>query len=311
MWSDLTIWDFAAIAAKFLAYAGGFVAAGSALFAMVNGERVSEIRRSLNAVCAFAVVIATAATAAQFFVQSGRLMDEGMVGMLDPDMIELVSGAPLGVSVFVRVSGLVLLMLTFLPLGAFTKVAGMAGVLLVAASFSFVGHGTGDPRWLLSSLVTVHLVAVIFWIGALMPLYALSHSTRNISVAGDMAHRFGQQAAFVVGILIAIGAFLGWWLIGSMADLFGSQYGLTFLAKLTIVAGLLALATANKFRFVPAMMRGDQQGAVHLRHSIRWETLAIATILIITAVLTTVTQLPMSQVGDAVGSTMENMDHGN
>ena len=213
MLSDLTIWDFAAIAAKFFAYAGSFVAAGSALFAIVNGARVDAVRKSFNAVFVLAVVIAIGATAVQFFVQSGRLMDEGMAGMMDPDMIELVSGAPLGTSAFVRISGLIILLLSVVPMGLFGKIAGIVGVVMIATSFSLVGHGTGDPRWLLSSLVTVHVVAVMFWIGALMPLYALSHSSRNILVAGDMAHRFGQQAAFVVGILIVVGAFLGWWLI--------------------------------------------------------------------------------------------------
>ena len=225
--------------------------------------------------------------------------------------MELVSDAPLGTSAFVRIFGLIILLLSLVPLGFLGKIAGIVGVVMIATSFSLVGHGTGDPRWLLASLVTVHVVAVMFWIGALMPLYALSHSSRNILLAGDMAHRFGQQAAFVVGILIAVGAFLGWWLIGSISNLFSSQYGLTFLAKLTIVVGLLTLATANKFRFVPAMMNGDETGARHLRHSIRWETLAIVTILMTTAVLTTVTQLPSTHAEDVGGAGMENMDHGN
>ena len=297
--------------AKFFAYAASFLAAGSFLFVSVNSGRVDDIRKSLNLVLALAAAVAIGATAAQFFIQCGRLMDEGMVGMMDPDMIELVSDAPLGTSVLVRISGLTLLLLTFFSLGVFKKVSGFIGVVMVAASFSFVGHGTGDPRWLLGSLVTVHVLAVAFWIGALMPLYALSDSTRNIQAAGDMAHRFGQQAAFLVGLLIAAGGFLVWWLIGSFADLFGSQYGLTFLAKLTVVAGLLSLATANKFRFVPAMKSGDPAGATHLRHSIRWEALAIVAILVVTTVLTTVTQLPSSHAEGSGGSNMENVDHGN
>ncbi len=297
--------------AKFFAYAGSFLAAGSFLFVFVNSGRVDDVRKSLNLVLPLAAAVAIGATAAQFFIQCGRLMDEGMVGMMDPDMIELVSDAPLGTSVLVRISGLVLLLLTLLPLGIINKVLGFIGVIMVAASFSLVGHGTGEPRWLLGSLVTIHVLAVAFWVGALMPLYALSHSTRNIQAAGDMAHRFGQQAAFLVGLLIAAGSFLGWWLIGSFTDLFGSQYGLTFLAKLTVIAGLLALATANKFRFVPAMMSGDPTGATHLRHSIRWEALAIVTILVVTTVLTTVTQLPSSHAENSGGSNMENMDHGN
>ena len=68
MLSDLTVWDFAAMTAKFFAYAGSFLATGSFLFVFVNSGRVDDVRKSLKLVLALAVSVAIGATAAQFFI---------------------------------------------------------------------------------------------------------------------------------------------------------------------------------------------------------------------------------------------------
>lgn len=307
---SLTAWDIAAIATKLLAYGGSFLAAGSVFFLFANGVRAAPVRKPLNKLVTIAILVGIVGSILQFGVQSGRLMDEGLSGMMDPDMVELVSGAPLGTSVFIRTLGLAILLSIWLPSPIDSPLAAIGGVV-VAASFSFVGHGTGDPRWLLSALVSFHLIAVSFWIGALYPLHRMAGRSTNIIEAGHLSHRFGQQAAIVVSLLIAVGVFLTWWIVGSISALLGSQYGWTLIFKLLLVASVLGLAAANKFRFVPAMLKGETSAANHLRQSIRWETLVIAIILLTTAVLTTVTSLPMAENSDQNGSGMENMDHGN
>ena len=63
----------------------------------------------------------------------------------------------------------------------------------------------------------------------------------------------------------------------------------TLLAKLVLFAGLLSLAARNKFRLVPAMVQSAQAAGKKLRCSTAFEALAIGAILIVTAVLTSVT----------------------
>ena len=141
-------------------------------------------------------------------------------------------------------------------------------------------------------LVTLHVLGISFWIGALWPLRQAFSNIAELGVAGRLAHQFGRQAAWVVGGLVFAGLVLTFLIIGLPTAIFTTQYGLTLLVKLAIVAVLLGLAAANKIRFVPAIQAGDASAAMRLRRSIAWEMLAFAIILTIAAVLTTITPLP-------------------
>ena len=85
---------------------------------------------------------------------------------------------------------------------------------------------------------------------------------------------------------------MAWRLLGEVTALVMTAYGLTLLAKIGAVACLLAAAAANKLRFVPAMRAGDRMAALRLRRSIAVEWVAVCLVLMATAVLTTVPNLP-------------------
>lgn len=291
METTLTNWDYWALAAKFAAYLGCFSSSGSSLYLLATPRLEVELKAKLYRIILIMAFVGAAGSIAQIAVQAGRLLDDGMDGMMDVEMLALVNDGPLGTSVLLRLVGLVALaVFAFQSIGS--GWFGGIGALLTATSFSFVGHGTEDPRVLMTGLITLHLLGVSFWIGALWPLrQCLSHS-RNLSDAGALAHRFGQQAIWVVGGLAVAGSILAYLLAGSVQALFSSQYGLTLLVKFAAVTALLALAAANKLRFVPALHQGDSAAARHLRQSISWEMAAVAFVLIVTAVLTTVTPLP-------------------
>ena len=63
--------------------------------------------------------------------------------------------------------------------------------------------------------------------------------------------------------------------------------------RVALLGLLLALAAANKFRFVPALRSGDPSAARHLSQSIAVEWLIISAVLGTTAVLTTNLALPV------------------
>ena len=289
--SELSSWDIWAIVAKLIVYAGCFLAIGSTLYFLATPQLNEDAQSRLKRLVVLSAIIAAIASLSQIGIQAGRLLDDGMAGMADPEMLNLVKDAPLGTAVFLRVLGLAVLIAFALSIPV-AWLFGLLGAILTATSFSFVGHGTEEPRLLMGALVTVHLLGISFWIGALSPLRRESSGSSNIQQVGELAHRFGQQAAWVVGVLILAGGILAYRILGSVEVLFTSQYGLTLVAKVAIVSALLALAAANKLRFVPAMQRGDTHAALHLHRSIKWEMIAVGLILIITAVLTTITPVP-------------------
>jgi putative copper resistance protein D len=167
---------------------------------------------------------------------------------------------------------------------------GLVGALLIAVSYTFVGHSLGDPRWLLASLLTLHLLAAAFWVGALAPLGRAVGQPDGAS----MLHRFGAIASVTVALLIVVGLIFAWLMTGSLSALLSTAYGWTLLAKLGVVTGLMALAGLNKWRLVPALASGDSTAASHLRRSIQIEALAVLLILIATATLTSITTPPVN-----------------
>ena len=288
---DVDLWGLLAVAAKMLAYGGSLVAAGSALFLLALAPAgvvaATAGRAGLVALC-----IAAMATVAFVLVQAGYLVDEGLSGMLDPFILGLVTDGPLGLAAATRLAGLALLALalTIVPL---RLPAGLAGAVLVAASFALSGHATGEPRLVLSAIIVTHLLGVSFWIGALWPLYrAVEHVP--LDEAAALAHRFGNQAIIIVPALLVAGALFTILRVDPVSALSTSSYGWTLAAKLLVVIGLLALAHTNRLYIVPDMQAGEVEAGARLRRSIALEAGAFGLIFLATAVLTTLTPIPGS-----------------
>ena len=291
MIEELTTWDALALFSKIVAYVGCFLSAGSTLYLLASPGIPSRIKYCLQNIIVVSAVIGAVGSLGQIAIQSGRLLDEGVSGMLDEDMLSLILEGPLGTSVLLRIGGLIAIVVAAFSVPLAWAI-GALGATLTISAFSFVGHGTTEPRLLMATLVSIHLLGISFWIGALWPLRKMASDSTDTGRLGKLTHRFGHQAAWVVGILIIAGSILAYQIIGSLWVLISSQYGLTLLTKLFVITGLLLLAASNKLRFVPAIQNGSQKAKTHLRKSISLEMVFVTFVLIITAVLTTVTSLP-------------------
>ncbi|MEQ8658832.1 MAG: CopD family protein [Hyphomicrobiales bacterium] len=212
-------------------------------------------------------------------------MDD-MAFMIDPEIIAISLEGPLGTSTGARLIGLAILLLAvFMP--SVRTIAAMVGAAAVALSFGLTGHATRDPQWAFLTLITVHLMAVSFWFGALLPLYQLSRPGHDTVEAARLSHRFGQQASCIVPLLIAVGGVFAYLLLGSLQAVFATAYGQMLLLKLVIVAVVLAIAALNKLRLVPAMEAQAAGAAKRFQISLRWEALVFLMIFTATALLTT------------------------
>jgi putative copper export protein len=75
-------------------------------------------------------------------------------------------------------------------------------------------------------------------------------------------------------------------LLGSVAEMWSSDYGRMLSLKLLLVAALLSAAAVNKLRLTPRLAAGDAVAALHLRRSIGLEMMLGGSILLVTAAFT-------------------------
>ena len=284
------VWSVAAITAKFLMYLGILGSIGLVLARIVFGQATAGLWAGISRQ-AFALALLGLLTSGLDFALKGAVLTGDATGMTDPQMLGLLWRTPAGTAVVYRGTGL-LLFLAGLPVPGVGVWISAAGGVLTLWSFSRIGHvPEAGPFWL-EMLLLLHLMGIAFWIGALFPLRRLAGEPGSLSEAAMLGHRFGQIAVVVVPVLLIAGIVMAWYLLGKLSALITTGYGLTLLAKIVVVLVLLGSAAANKLRFVPAMRNGDRFAAALLRRSIAIEWTAVYVILLITAALTSVPDLP-------------------
>ena len=175
------------------------------------------------------------------------------------------------------------------------RVVAAATVLL---SLTVVGHATRLGA-VTGVLLAIHLGGIAFWLGALLPLRRMcvaAPETGSQSLAA-VADRFGRLAQVIVSGLVAAGLIYAALLLGSVAALLTTGYGLALLLKILLVGALLWLASRNRLRIVPALVDGDASAAAALRRIIDLEVITVLAILALSAVLTSSLDLPMRGMG--------------
>ncbi len=125
-------------------------------------------------------------------------------------------------------------------------------------------------------------MCVAFWLGSLLPLlWSLSLADHQAAV---VLRRFSRFALAAVALLVAAGGALAWvQLGGDVATIAESAYGQRLLAKLALVAGLLALAMVNRFWLTPAIAAGHPHAPGRLRRTLGIDLVLAAAVLAVTA----------------------------
>ena len=274
----------AAIVTKFALYLGVMTAAGT-----VMATCMFRLDRTRGLAMAFAV-LGLVATILAFSLRGANLTGD-VSGMTDPEMLGLLWTTPVGTALLLRLVGLSLLIVG-LFMGRIGVWISVLGGIIAIWSFDHVGHISGRDTTLLDIALMLHLVAVALWIGVLSPLKRLASSSNTYASAADVGHRFGVVATFTVPVLIILGGYMGYELVGSFSALISTGYGQALIIKVLLVGLLLGLAAGNKLRFIPALRAGDTAAANDLSKIISIEWLVILAVLGTTAVLTTNLTLP-------------------
>jgi putative copper resistance protein D len=286
-------WTWLRVLAAAAFYASALVAVGGVLFKLVfGGDSDLDSAAGLRTLVPAAAGLALLLLLLQWPLQAGFLGGGNLAAALDPGLLALVFEGATGQRLLLAGSGLLLLFGAGVQSGRWRghgTAASLLGAALVWLSFTLVGHSTGEPRLLLASLLLLHLGALAFWVGAMLPLYRISGPPRLSQSAGRVLQRFGQVAAPVLVALIAAALLLAWRLLEGWSPLLHSAYGQVLLLKLLVLALLLGLAGLNRWLLVPAFVARQPLASQRLRASIGCEGLLVALILLLTAFLTTTT----------------------
>jgi copper transport protein len=159
------------------------------------------------------------------------------------------------------------------------KALSLAGLIVASLAFALSGHASAaDPQWLTRPAVFLHVAAVTFWGGALLPLTLALR--RGGSEASDMLKRFSTAILPVIIALLASGIALAVVQLGRLEALWTTAYGVVFLVKLALLLPLFVAAAANRvFLTRPALACDGPAPTSRLRLSIAIEILLVAAIL--------------------------------
>jgi copper transport protein len=259
-------------AMKALLFGAILFGAGGAAFGVVV-----ELPRGARRIAAAAGALGLVAGPLSLGLQGLDALGLPMGGLFGPDGWRTGLSTSYGpTAVFATLAaGLAVLAVT-LPGG---RRAGVAAWLGGAVAFALSGHASAaDPQWLMRPAVALHLLGLMFWIGALPALWvdALDETgvaqSRVLAVFSRLVP-FSVLALLVSGLVIA-GVQMGW---PSAAWL--SPYGAILGVKLVLVCGLLAIGLWNRRVLTAPSLAGDRTARWRLARSIRVEVVIVLLVL--------------------------------
>lgn len=279
-----------------LTYAATLLAAGAAAFLVLVAGSAQRRRADLRRLCAGAALSGIAFSIVGLPLQTALETGLGLSTLTRPDLIWSTLASNYGISLGVRLAGLIALAVAVTGPGlarAWSPAAAGAGASASIASFLLVGHTvTTPPRWLVVVADAVHLTGAAIWFGGLVLLvvYLRRPGDDEPTTAADVVAAFSRTAAVALVAVTAGGLALGWAEVRALRALTSTAYGATLMVKVGLVAIVVALAAYNNRRLVPAIRRGADYGDRErawdrLAATVRIESGLLVVVLLVTGAL--------------------------
>ena len=144
----------------------------------------------------------------------------------------------------------------------------LAGALAIAASFAMASHVVTRAESMLAYrfMIVVHVAFGAFWIGSLIPLFLILGDLKRYRSAPYL-RRFSSIAGVGVLVLAGTGIAMANRLLNQVSDLWTSDYGLRFSAKIALITALIFIAFVNRFIMTPGFNRRTGQLAARVGRS--------------------------------------------
>lgn len=281
--------------------ATGLVLVGAAIRRDDDPVPVGRLATVLGGVALGAVLL-------QLPIQASLATGRGWGSITETGVLDLVLADGVGWSVGLTGAGLVAMLVTAgLPFRGAARALAIGGSVLAPLGLVVTGHTRTMSPALVGYLAdAAHVLAGAVWFGGLVALVATVRRRRAAGDevgAGEAVARFSGWAAVAAGAVVVAGTALGWIEVGSLGALTGEWYGQLLLAKVALVAVVLAGAAWNRYRLVPLLVPEDgdadldQAALAEVRarawtvlvRVVRFEVVAIVAVLGVTSVLTNVT----------------------
>jgi copper transport protein len=183
------------------------------------------------------------------------------------------------------------------PAGSGAAWPWWAGLALgggVALTFSLGAHGAAEQQGaaLAIALDWLHVLAMIGWLGGLLPLaFAVRSARRTPEQAlplGLLIPRFSRLAMVCVTTLTLTGLYSAYLHIGTLDLLPATTYGRALLIKLGLFGLLFLLGAVNLLVLSPRLRRAGNQLARSFARTMRVELIGGALLLLVVGAMTSV-----------------------
>ena len=265
-------------------------------------ETIVRFRRLVTPVAVAGLVTSLVAIVFQGAVGAGTTFWDAFGSGIPGEVID----TRFGTMMLVRAGAwIVILGSVLLAARSFAKPGGVAAIGLLACvtlaiTPALAGHaGTRDPGWLLIPSDIVHVAAMAVWTGGLAAmLWILPATTRRIEdpaertgMLTEATIRFSTVALVSIALIGVSGAIQAIVDVGSVGDLFSTQFGRAVAIKIVLFAVLIGLGAANRMRVIPGLVRRLERSESpgepgnRLRRLLRIEILTVFAVLGVTAAL--------------------------
>jgi len=257
-------------------YAGLFLGIGLAAAHSIHASAGDTRRLGLRT-----LALGAAATLLSLGMLGVDALDTPLSGLLAANSWHTAIATSFGLTAALSLAALACAAMVWRARTAFFKrlFAGSA-LLLLGTALACSGHAsTAMPPWLAKPAVWLHGIAIMLWIGWLLPLaFALRGPPGPALLQG-----FSRTIPVVVALLLVSGAILTYLQLDRPASLWQTAYGRILMVKLALVALLLALGAYNRYRLTRAALKADAAAMRSMRRIIYVECALAAAILAVVA----------------------------
>jgi putative copper resistance protein D len=215
----------------------------------------ASVRRAAPAAVRVGAPLAATLAAAAWILALGRELTDAPGLPAPATLVGLCAGTGFGRALAAAaLLGLGLTGLALAPRPPARLAAILSGALLI--SLAFVGHAAavgGVPGAMRIAVMAAHLLGAGVWLGGLLPLALALPRAGPDTLA--LLRTFGRIALAAVALLVTSGMIVAVAVLSLAAGPPGMTYVKTLALKLALVAGMLAVASLNRWRLTPLAER--------------------------------------------------------